>query len=192
MNAVFPLIQSTAGFSAQLFNPCNARWPFHFPLLLQFSSSLSSFGLITSTWSCKWKMLPVSCSIHSHLALHCLRQGALPVFPVSLGGEAPDLGAGLLPVVTQVPKKMWVTFQQRTPPCACAPSPCSLSHADPPVRHAVPQGRGTHSLTHRDPTRLESHQGETAVAPERRLTPSFHCKSKLTLSWPCLLKSTNL
>lgn len=81
MNAVFPLIQSTAGFSAQLFNPCNARWPFHFPLLLQFSSSSSSFGLITSTWSCKWKMLPVSCSIHSHLVLHCLRQGALPVFP---------------------------------------------------------------------------------------------------------------
>lgn len=116
-------------------------------------------------------------------SLALLASGCATCFPpFSLGGEAPDLGAILLPAVTQAPEKMWVTFQDTTPPCACAPSPCSLSHADPPVRHAVPQGRGTHSLTHRDPTRLESHQGETAVAPERRLTPSFHCKPKLTLS----------
>lgn len=63
---------------------------FYFPLLLQFSSSLSSFGLITSTRSCKWKMLPVNCSIHSHFVLHCWRQGARLFFPVSMGIRAPS------------------------------------------------------------------------------------------------------
>lgn len=198
MNAVFPLIQSAAGFSVQLFNPCNARWPFYFPLLLQFSSSLSSFGLITSTWSCKWKMLPVSCSIHSHLVLHCLRQGALPVFPVSLGSKAPDLGAVLLPAVTQAPKRSrWPFSRGLHPvhvhlPLAACPMPIpwwdTLCHK----AHEAAPSRRTHSLTHQEPTRLESHYRETAVAPERRLTPSFHCKPKLTPSWPCLLKSTNL
>lgn len=61
---------------------------FYFPLLLQFSSSLSSFGLITSTWSCKWKMLPVNCSIHSHFVLHCWRQGARLFFPCLHGQQS--------------------------------------------------------------------------------------------------------
>lgn len=183
--------ESSAGIQVQLFNPCNAWWPFYFPLLLQFSSSLSLFGLITSTWSCKWKMLPVSCSIHSHLVLHCWRQGALLFFSRlhrhwgfrARGRSAPSGHAAS--------EKTSVTFQPEDSiplTSACALSLCSLPCADTQARDAeAPTPCPT-----RESTLLESHCEGAAVPPEPRGHWVYIINLKLTLSWPSLAKCTNL
>lgn len=94
----------------------------------------------------------------------------------------------LLPAVTRALWSQWPS--SRAPHPACAPFfPLQVSCANTLMQPWA----GVHApWPAGEPTRLKSHYGETELAPEPQLTSSFHHKPMLTLSWPCLQKSTDL
>lgn len=117
-------------------------------------------------------------------SLALLASGCTTSFTVSLGGKASDhslcshRSQGLCEV-SDLPAEQPTLHVHLS-------FPFSWSCADTLVQPRA----GEHTLWPAgEPTRLESHYGEMEFAPEPQLTPSFHHKPRLTLSWPIFKKA---